>query len=287
MNEKMNVSFLSYRCSMCDSRFTTSSNITICPVCGHDCLEQVESMDVSDYSIVTSHYTLDDAIKDYKSKIKFRLFLPFLFRRKSTIHRIQKVFLPCVFYRAEVSGEIVFLCAEKIKGISAIPSQKYECGYKVNISFPNLLLCSFSKISDEMFSVIHDSKSMDLQFSDFSKYQNELFLYEDEDLDFNREKIKDKMMKYSMKIVRGDVPHSLKKLKENKLNSKIIQEEKVFIPVFMVDVFYRHKNYIYMMNANTGKSIVSISNSFIMIFLFSICVFLGIFSLILLFLFII
>ena len=88
-------------------------------------------------------------------------------------------------------------------------------------------------------------------------------------------------MKYAINMVRADVPHSLKKLKDNQMKVKINHETKVLVPAYILDVRYHGEDYLYIKNAHTGKSSIDLVNSSINIILFSILTFAVVFLLLL------
>ena len=167
MNEQNLDVLNSFYCNTCGSYYASFESCN-CILCGEKEVTKIDDRDLSDYFILPFADTLNDAILDYKKKIQFNPFIPFIFRKKKTIQRIQKVYIPCILYQAEVGGTISFLGTEKIKGVKALPNQTFETGYTANFSFPKILLCSYSKISNEMFSTIQDYNYSDIKPFDLS-----------------------------------------------------------------------------------------------------------------------
>ena len=155
LNENGNIVLHSYYCPNCGSYYA-SKGPSQCVFCGEMQVTSIPNVDLNDYYVLPFVETLNDAIDDYKKKVQYNLFIPSVFRKKKTIKRIQKVYIPCIWYQAEVGGKISFLGTEKVKGVKAIPNQTFETGYTASFSFPKLLLCGYSKISDEIFSSICD-----------------------------------------------------------------------------------------------------------------------------------
>ena len=274
----------SFYCQTCGSYYA-SLGVVGCVFCGSKQVTRIDNVNMSDYYVLPFVDTLNDAIEDYKKKVKFNPLVPSIFRKKKTISRIQKVYIPCVLYQAEVGGKISFLGAEKVKGVKAIPTQTFETGYTANFSFPQLLLCGYSKIKDEMFSTISDYNFSVMKPFQTSLLQDTNVFYSDEDIDGNRLRVQEKIMKYAIHAVRADVPHTLKKLKDNQMKVEIQKETKVFVPAYLLDVRYHGENYIYIKNAHTGKSTIDLVSSVKNIILFSTFTFAVVFLLLFLLLF--
>jgi hypothetical protein len=69
-------------------------------------------------------------------------------------------------------------------------------------------------------------------------------------------KERDRISKYSLLKVRNGIDHSLRKLKSDDTSIEFYDAKEVLVPVYVLTVQYRNKNYQYFMNGQTGQSYI-------------------------------
>lgn len=273
--EEKNV-IVSYHCNICETNFSAPKGVlnVSCVFCGSKNATAIETIDYSEYKTLPFVFTLNDAKKEYQNKIRMNPLLPKIFRSKKTILSIKKTYLPCLLYSANTSGNITFLGADKIKNIQNIPKQTFETKFDVSIDYDNILICAFSKITDEMIGSINKFNYSVLEDYKESNIKDTYLIPFDEDDKAIAKELEDKIMKCSLGIVRSNVDHQLKKLQENKMKIGKKNIQKVLVPVYFTKIRYKDADYMFLMNAHDGEATMDLVSSRKSLIIFSIGLFL-------------
>ena len=205
--------------------------------------------------------TMDDAVSDYKKKCKYNFLIPSFFKKKDTISKIEKYYVPFKKLDIKVKGNITY---------SYEDNKNHQIVKEINIDYNNLLF-SKSKLIDNYFKYLYpySNNYVDHNFSELSLV---------EDLDINIDKIKKRVIDRSKK-------NSLKSIEGNKVietNNNLITEiieKDVYLPIYYLEILYKNKNYYYIMNGESGKSYIELPFSKIRLFILFIIVVLIIFGL--------
>ena len=274
--------FETYICQTCGTVFTIPVSVknSSCVFCGSKKANLTNDIDYSDYYVLPFVETLNDAIKTYKSKVRYNFLLPRIFRSKKTISAIKRVYLPCMLYSTEVSGKIRFLGADKVRGIKGLPTQTFEISYDTNIKYDNALVCGFDKIHEDMLCAINDFMFSPLQEFSPKGLKNIYIIPMNEYQDDNTSDFGEKVSKNTIALLRENIKHELKKVDSNDLKVNFTSIKKTFMPVYFVNVIYNKKNYIFLMNGHTGTYTIDLVASKLSILLFSLLVFVIVFALV-------
>ena len=266
----------SYHCNMCETNFSVPKGIlnVSCVYCGSKNATVIDPIDFSDYKTLPFVFTNGDAKKEYQKKIRFNPLLPKIFRAKKTVVSIKKAYIPCVLYSSNTAGDITFLGADKIKNIQNIPKQTFEIKYNVNIDYDNILICGYSKIADEILGCVNKFNYSVLEKYKESNIKDAYIVPFDEDDKEITKDLEDKVMKCSLGIVRSNVEHQLKKLKDNKIKISKKTVQKVLVPVYFLRINYKNADYLFLMNAHSGESTIDLVSSKVSLAVFSIGLFL-------------
>lgn len=247
-----------YSCKACGSRFVMSSysSIGLCSFCGFGQIVKEQDIDLSNIYLLPFTSSLNSAKKDYKKKILFNPLVPNIFKKKKTIRKMKKLYIPCMVYDIDVNGNISFLAADSIKNVPSVPKQVYECGFSTNFNFENIVNCSCSQISDEMFSSISKYNCESIKEFDSSSLTDSYLVFADEDKNLNLDKIKERINKYCISLARESVNHQLKKVNKNELNFNVKNIKEVYVPVYYLSVKYKGRYYTFIKNGQNGLSVI-------------------------------
>ena len=205
--------------------------------------------------------TMNDAVSDYKKKCKYNFLIPSFFKKKDTISKIEKYYVPFKKLDIKVKGNITY---------SYEDNKNHRIIKEINIDYNNLLF-SKSKLIDNYFKNLYpySNNYVDHNFSELSLV---------EDLDINIDKIKriviDRSRKSSLKSIDEDKVIET----NNNLITEIIEKD-VYLPIYYLEILYKNKNYYYIMNGESGKSYIELPFSKIRLFILFIIVVLIIFGL--------
>lgn len=247
-----------YSCKACGSKFVMSSysSIGLCSFCGFGQIVKEKDIDLSNIYLLPFTSSLNSAKKDYKKKIIFNPAVPIVFKKKKIIKKMKKLYIPCMVYDIDVNGNISFLAADSIKNVPSVPKQVYECGFSTNFNFENIVNCSCSQISDEMFSSISKYNCESIKEFDSSSLTDSYLVFADEDKNLNLDKIKERINKYCTSLARESVSHQLKKVNKNELNFNVKNIKEVYVPIYYLSVKYKGRYYTFIKNGQNGSSVI-------------------------------
>ena len=269
-----------YSCHDCKTKFLSTSSDNTCIFCeGHNLVEEEVPGTINTYYLPFTS-TLEDAKSDYKKCIRFKLLAPFSFRSKKNLDKMKKVYVPAVIRNSKIYGQIYFYGADNSKVGNQNESRKYEICQSISFDFSNLFKSCYSKIDDEDFPIIKD-----YNFSMSSMYDNRVLddsncIIADIEGSVLDEKFTNTLQKCAISMVRDNVNHDLKKLKQNNTAVQTLSEQKLLLPIYMLNIRYKDKDYTYIMNAQNGKSSMKLDISIINVVLFSIVSFILIFAIV-------
>ena len=249
-----------------------------CINCGGS-ITETDNYDYKDYSILPFNYSLEDAKKIYRKKIRFNFLLPIIYRKKSTISNIKKIYVPCYLYDVNVNGKISFYGVDRIKNINNVPDQKFEVLHDVDVNYNNLLVSGVDIITDEIISSINDYKFDEIKDYNEEDINNTYLLTMNKNEKDIKEFIKTKANNNVLNIVKSNVEHELKKLNTNESKVKISNSRKVLVPIYSLNIKYKDNDYIFYMNGNTGKETIDYVSSRLSMIIFFIIVFIIVFIL--------
>lgn len=258
----------SYICNNCKCVFSSNLVADRCIMCNSTNLSN-NDVNFSNAKFVPFYRTVSNAIEDYKYKTK-NIIIPKKFKNKEVISNIKKVYLPAYLVDANVKGQVKFFGADKI---SKDETKRYELVYDSNFDFKNVLVSGYSVINDNVFNSIctYQYDNM-VPLTDDLLNDSYSISYDLVPLEISN-KINNRAMKHCLNVIRGNIPHSLKKLHKNNMDVQIKDNSKIYVPVYMSNFKYNGKNYLYIMNGQSGESYIDIEYSKIAIIIFSIVLF--------------
>ena len=72
-----------YSCNYCKTSFYSNNDVISCPYCQKKDYTDISLSMENDYFYISFNNNMDEAINCYKKSIKFLLFIPFFFKKKS------------------------------------------------------------------------------------------------------------------------------------------------------------------------------------------------------------
>ena len=244
-----------------------------CVYCDGNCEKSEANLNMVMYYLPFNK-SIDDAIRDYKKKIRFKVFVPFAFRKRSKIKSIRKVYVPILIRSVKVNGKISFFGADGEKKGKEEQLKKYEVGYDINLDFDNILISLYSKIDDKIEKIVDSNENYNnLSLFNDSILSDSSCIISDYDENGIDNKINNIVSKCSIGMVRDSIKHDLKKLKENNLVVQNSSEQRILLPVYFLNVKLKDQDHFYLMNAYNGNSYIELSISKVSIIIFSIVIF--------------
>ena len=157
--------------------------------------------------------------------------------------------------------------------------QTFESLYDTHFDYLNVLSSNYSVVPDDIMSNLGNMNYSVLKEFNSIPLNDSFFINENIDRSRTSEVVQQKILKYCVSIVRGNVKHELRKLSTNNMVLGISSSVPVFIPIYLISVNYKGKEYFFIMNGQTGESIVEFPICSSSIAVFSIIAFIVIFLL--------
>ena len=247
-----------FHCRDCNANFLSlgSKVVEHCCVCNSANIESVNDVFEKKPFIVPFKKSLEDAKNDYRSKVLFHPLVPFVFKSKATIESIHKVYLPVFVVDAIVEGNIDFLAGDKTnimkEKVQFVETKKYSVLQKVRLNYRNIILNLTSKIQDKLFHTVCDYQFDSILDFEPSLLEDSAVLVADKDIKEVAESGRNRVMKHSLNIAKSNIQHALKKLNANEASVNFSNSKEVLVPAYLLLVRYKDKEYVYLMNGESG-----------------------------------
>lgn len=261
------VKLIEYSCSSCNSKFCTSRNdITNCIFCDSTNLEKREAPLSGNISVLPFKIDSFDVVKNYKKKTKFNPLVPFKFKKK--IDNIKKIYLPVYVTDIINEGNISFY------GVNNNDlKSKYEIVQNIKFNYDDVVLKASSKVDDVLFEEINDYTFSELLDVNNSNLDDSIYLVNDISFEDISNTTKSKISKTSIKKIKNNINHTKKKLKEDNTTISFNNNRKLLVPIYLINIKYKDKDYSYIMNGQTGSSYINIPIGILETTIFSILLF--------------
>lgn len=252
-----------YKCSnnTCSFKFVATDNtFASCP----NCCEKVDIVDES-YELPVKQYIpfrydktmASNAIKNFMKK---NLFTPSSFRRDNSVNNIVQIYLPFFIYDVVVDGELAFNSNDyryfKDKNYDYKETSSYLVRNNNHLEFNNIKGSSISSLPDIFLkSPFHYD-----ELSYFEGVDDILVGLGDLDSESTLDEVKSNCIDASISAVSKRIKHQENVLNNNSINVTSVSTKSVLLPFFILNKKYRDKNYMVIVNGQTGKVIFSNDN---------------------------
>ena len=281
--------YVNYNCPDCGAEIITDSNTaaTFCVYCGNtSIIKNRLSGEFAPKYIIPFKMEKDKAIKAFKSLRKGRPLVPKSFVSEKNIEKITGVYIPFWLYNIDVSGT-VNAKATKVSSWTVGDTHYTKTDYysvirSGNMVYDRVPVDGSTRFNNDMMNSIEPfdyGKLIDYNHAYLSGFLAEKYDVSKDDafkdaktrtLNSTREQMLSSMVGYSSRTITS-----------SDLESSISSSEYVLLPVWMVNVKYKDKFYLFAMNGESGKFIGNIPldkkkaffvTIFVLIISFLICV---------------
>lgn len=275
------IGLIKYHCSNCNASFFTSGKNTFnnCILCNSSELEKEDFSVNKSIKIIPFKKEYKDAVADYNKKVKINPLVPMEFKKKKNFATLQKIYVPTLITNISMSGDIEFIGAEKGNTYkdTVLENKKYDIVQKVDFNYNDVLLKISSKVDDDIFNIISNYDYFNIVDIDSDYFDDSYYLNEDISLNDISKNGKENIINHAMKLIRNNVKHSMKKVKKDSTIVKFENTRELLVPVYLLKVNYKNKDYTYIMNGESGKSYINLPISTINIVIVSVVLFILIF----------
>lgn len=254
-----------YTCKNCGAEVMAdeTTTATFCVYCGSTTILKDKINDgIAPTKIIPFKKVKEDAINAFKGLSKGRILMPKLFNKPENIEKITGVYIPFWTYDLKVSGEIDF-DATDVKTWSDYnyrytKTDKYISKRDSSMEFNRILVDGSSRFDDDLMDSIEP-----FYFKDLVEYNHAYmsgFLAEKYDVDSNDaiKRANDRAMNTAIAQSEATVIHQSKTVLHNNLVVNKLANDYILLPVWMVNIKYKDKNYTFAMNGQTGEIVGNI-----------------------------
>ena len=278
--------YVNYNCPDCGAEIITDENTaaTFCVYCGNtSIIKNRLSGEFAPSKIIPFKMEKQKAIEAFKKLRKGRPLTPKTFTSEKNIEKIQGVYIPFWLYEVDVEGTIE-ASATRVKSWSHgnthyTQTDYYDVIRSGNMSYHRVPVDGSTRFANDMMNTIEPFDYNEL--IDYNHAYLSGFLAEKYDV--NKEEAFDDAKTRTLNSTKQEMLNSMhgystKSIKKNDLEPKELNVEYALLPVWMVNVKYKDKYYLFAMNGESGKFIGNIpidkNRTIMAIFLITIITFL-------------
>lgn len=253
--------YVAYKCQHCGAEVVTSRETvsTTCAYCSR-ALSITTNLkgDFRPKLVVPFSITKDQAIENYKKYIKKFFFTPRKFLEQGRISKIQGMYVPFWLHTMDilsdvtVSGEIV---SSRRSGDDRIKTHKvYNVYLKADGTFNQLPTDASSKIENSLMDALEPfdySKLTDFNPAFMAGFYAE---QKDEDEEITILRAEKRIEEFMEQSLLKEVTHlTNKKLESHTRELSNQNSEYAMLPVYLINIEYEDKTYLFAINGQTGK----------------------------------
>lgn len=266
-SEKENVDeyngYVSYKCESCGAEIIADeeTSATFCVYCGNTAiLKSKLSGKFSPSRIIPFTTTIDDAKEAFKRLKEGRPLVPNDFTGIENIEKIKGIYIPFWLYDLEISGDANFI-GTRVKSWTTgdrhyTQTDTYKIARGGSMKFYDIPIDGSTRFDNSVMNSIEPFNYdglINYNHAYLSGFYAEKYDTEGEEL---YEEVKERAAKTAEDTLKDSViGYTTVTKKDSSFNSNLIDREYALLPVWMLNVKYKNKMYLFAMNGQTGKFI--------------------------------
>ena len=249
-----------YHCKNCGAEIMADATIaaTFCVYCGSTAIlkERIEAGRAPDLIILFKNVK-EDAVRAFRQVVKHKPLTPKCFKNEKNIQKITGVYIPFWAYDFKADGEMEFL-ARDIRTWSDYHYQytetrKYEVRNRGHFDYSKVLADASTRFADDLMDSLEP-----FEYDQLEKYNHAYlsgFLAEKYDVEEDKalERAEKRTMNTCVQLLSDSILHQSKTLRDNQMKLEKVASYYIMLPVWMVNIQYNNKYYLFAMNGQTGK----------------------------------
>lgn len=249
-----------FQCNSCGGEIIGSPDMVSarCPWCNNNFVAtgQLTSTRVPDRMIPFA-MTKEQALDAFKGEMRKLKLIPKEFKQAS-VDDIQGVYVPYWLYDATVAGEGNFSC-EKLRtwtdsDYEYTQHQEYQVYRSANVAFLDVPVAGTTKVTDKLTESIEPfdyTKSVAFSPAYLTGFMTNKYDVEAQDAN---PRALERMKKSTEEVLRNSISgYDTVSTVNTSIQPAFGELEYVFLPMWLMNVKFQHKNYNYAMNGQTGK----------------------------------
>lgn len=281
-NNESDNTFTLCHCENCNFSFI-GDNIDKCFICDSELTKSNTTISYSKY--IDFKLDLGDAIHNYKRKLNLRLLCPINFRSKKAIKKIKGIFIPMSIFDTSLDGDVVFNASD-VNVLDASKKDKKMQYYKVvcngHFDYNDVLINMSNKYGNNLLEKIDNYDYNELKEINELNLGEKIIYKEDSDEYGIFDRLKNRCINNSVKLMSELVNHTKKKVVDNKLDFKYDRKGIILVPIYVLMNKYKGKEYYYIMNGQNGNTYIKTPIGIIETIVFSILLFIILFAIMML-----
>ncbi len=262
--------FNMFKCSKCNTTFGVSNggSATDCIVCHSRDISNIEYNGNRIDGFIPFNVSERKAYETYRSKVLYNPVIPFCFKKREMLDSIRKVYIPGYLYNMITKGDTKFL------GVDDSPNGrlKYDVKFNNKVEHNNIFHKSTTLIKERVFNAVGNYSFNNILPFNPNNIGQCYYLENNIVKDDVTAKVEDNCKKHVIALSRRKVNHKMKKVLDNNLVTDVLGVQNVLVPVYMLNVRYGNKDYMYIMNGETGESSLEVTFGSIEMLVFGIIV---------------
>jgi len=260
---KDNVDYYTYNCQSCGAEIIADNETaaTFCVYCGNTTIlrNKLDGDFKPDY-VIPFKKEKKEAEEAFKSLSKGRIFVPRDFTKQENIEKIRGIYIPFWLYDFDTSGDLSGT-ATKIQTWTTGDTQYTKTDYyqverAASMSFYKVPVDGSTRFDNDIMDTIQPYNYKDLveyNHAYLSGFYAERY---DQDKKEMQKIPEDRAKKTVENELANDIKgYATKNIKEKNIKSKLNDVKYALLPVWMVNVKYKGKQYLFAMNGQNGKFI--------------------------------
>lgn len=250
-----------YLCPDCGAKVVADENTsaTFCVFCGNTNIIKERLIDEFEPDeIIPFKIDKKTATDIYKQSINQKKFLPSKFKKKSTINKITGVYVPFWLFNCEGTCELD-TNAEKVSSsrrgdYEYTTTKEYQILREAKFNFEKLPIDGLEKLENELIYSVEPFDYKDMQKFNLSYLAG--FLAKKYDIDQQKAyEVAEDRMKETIRANLMETMSSYSSVGEGKLkvDSKTNGIKYALLPIWLLNVQYKYRNYKCVINGQTGK----------------------------------
>lgn len=278
----LNDNYYKYNCPDCGAEIIADENTsaTFCLYCGNTAiLKNKLSGKFKPDKIIPFKTVKEDAIKAFKGLCKGRIFMPKFFNSETNIEKITGLYIPFWLYEVEVGGSLDVRAIKETSWTTGNTHYTKQDIYDVNrtgtMLFKRIPVDGSTRFANDIMNTLEPfyfHYLVDYNHAYLSGFLAEAY---DVDQDVAFYDAKKRSMETTRNVMMNDMGHYTRMdVKQNKLEAKKKGQEYALLPVWMLNVKYKDKYYLFAMNGQTGEFVGNVPIDKKRVVVFSVILFL-------------
>lgn len=266
INNKENVNYVEYNCSNCGAAIIADEQTaaTFCVYCGNTAILQNKlSNEFSPDKVIPFKKSKEEAINAFKAITKGRPLSPKDFNNEENISKIKGVYIPFWLFDLNVSGDLN-CSGQKVRTWTSGNTQYtnikiFNILRSGNMNFEKVPVDGSTRFDDDIMNSIEPFNYDELEIYNHAYLSG--FYAEKYDIESEKayETANNRSLESAKDVMYNDsVGYTSKVITSNTLAATQSKKEYALLPVWMVNVKYKDKMYLFAMNGQTGEFIGNI-----------------------------